>query len=71
MVGIHALALTIVTAIGVAIVIELAKQAKEYISGKIMQAEKEPVTDTHEEPGSKMEEAEEEKAVRDEREVPS
>ncbi|WP_353275421.1 hypothetical protein [Wolbachia endosymbiont (group A) of Pipizella viduata] len=70
-VGIHALALTIATAIGVAIVIELAEQAKEYISGKIMQAEKEPVTDTHEEPGSKMEEAEEEKTAGDKREVPS
>ncbi len=62
-VGIHALALTVATTIGVAIVIELAKQAKEYMSGKIMQAEKEPVTDTHEEPGSKMEETEEEKTA--------
>lgn len=70
-VGTHTLALTIATTIGVAIVIELAKQAKEYISGKIMQAEKEPVTDTHEEPGSKMEEAKEEKTAGDEREVPS
>ncbi|MBA8766599.1 MULTISPECIES: hypothetical protein [Wolbachia] len=61
--------LLIATAIGVAIVIELAKQAKEYISGKIMQAEKEPVTDTHEEPGSKMEEAKEEKTARNKQAV--
>lgn len=70
-VGIHALALTIATTIGVAIIIELAKQAKEYISGKIMQAEKEPVTDTHEEPGSKMEETEEEKTAGNGWEVPT
>ncbi len=61
--------LLIATAIGVAIVIELAKQAKENISGKIMQAEKEPVTDTHEEPGSKMEEAKEEKTARNKQAV--
>ncbi|MBH5362026.1 hypothetical protein HUB90_02925 [Wolbachia endosymbiont of Kradibia gibbosae] len=68
-VGIHALALTIATAIGVVIVIDLAKQAKEYISGKIMQAEKESVTDTHKEPDSKVDEAKEGN-VKNERKVP-
>ncbi len=72
MVGIHALALAIVTAIGVAIVIELAKQAKEYISGKIMQPKEESVgpSATYEAPGSKMEKEKEEKIAKNGQKVP-
>ncbi|MCM1001164.1 MAG: hypothetical protein KTV72_02405 [Wolbachia endosymbiont of Melophagus ovinus] len=77
MVGIHALALTIVTAIGVAIVIELAKRAKGYISGKITQPEEKlvessnnHVKDETPKPDSKIGEAEtKEKTARNE-EVP-
>lgn len=74
MVGIHALALTIVTVIGVAIVIELAKRAKEYISGKITQPEEKLVESSNDyvkdetsKPDSKIEEAEKkEKTARSE-----
>ncbi|MCA4775211.1 hypothetical protein IHO40_03800 [Wolbachia endosymbiont of Mansonella ozzardi] len=64
-VRIHALALTIVTAIGVAIVIELAKKAKEYTSGKMTQPEEKLVESSNDyvkdetpKPDSKIKEAE-------------